>query len=154
MRRLLLALVVCGGCSSSDDTETDAADIVETRETIRGERICELNELFILGDSLGMRVYNNAGLHDCPDAWLQQIDPLQYAIGGPRWRSSDQVNPLGDAQPDGIPEEVPEGLGYDMVVAATVTLMELTALEMQLGARLPPSMIFLSRPAQRFTEPR
>ena len=125
MRRLLLALVVGAGCT--DDT-------TQRSQTIRGERICELNELFIMGDSLGLRVYNNAGLHDCPDAWLEQIDPQQYAIGGPRWRSADRVVTLGGAEVNAVPEEIPVGLGYDMVEAATVTLMELAALEMQLGS--------------------
>ena len=133
MRRLLLALIVCIGCSSADDAEPDTVDTAQMRATIRGERICELNELFVLDDSLAIRVYNNAGLHDCPDVWLQQIDPLQYAIGGPRWRSADLVITLGNAEVDAMPEEIPEGLGYDMVEAATVTLMKLSDLETQFG---------------------
>ncbi|MEL6349212.1 MAG: hypothetical protein AAFV53_39275 [Myxococcota bacterium] len=120
---LLPALLALSACSG-DTQDTAEAE----RDSIRGQRVCELNELIIEDDTLKMLVWNDVGLHDCPDEWLEQIDPEVYAIGGPRWRSVDQVFSLGDT-PDATPEEVPAGLGYQMAKAATVDLFDVATLE-------------------------
>ena len=130
MRALSLVLGSCVACGGAGDTG-EGADT--SRETIRGVRTCELNELIILDDMLGIRVYNDVGLHDCPDEWLAQIDADAYGVGGPRWRSVDQAVPLDDDALDAEPQEVPEGLGYQMQEAATVSLMALSVLEEKLG---------------------
>ncbi|MEL6186919.1 MAG: hypothetical protein AAFU79_20025 [Myxococcota bacterium] len=141
MKRLCLAAVLLlAGCSGTDtdDTEqmTDAGNMGDSPETERGVRICELNELFIADDALWIRVWNDVGLHDCPDDWLSAIDMDAYAVGGPRWRSVDTVVPIGGTPDLGTPEEVPAGLGYMMVEAATVELFPLSTLEQQLGTTI------------------
>lgn len=137
MRTLSLALAFCVACGADGDTGTDAVDTAETsQETARGARICELNELIITDGMIGIRVYNDVGLHDCPDEWLAQIDPEMYAVGGPRWRSVDRAVALGDAMSDATPEEVPAGLGYQMMEAATVELFEVSVLEEKLGVAI------------------
>lgn len=121
------------------EDEGDEADTGETDgepETARGVRICELNELYIDGDALWLRVWNDVGLHDCPDEWLAAIDPDAYGVGGPRWRSVDSVVPIGDMPQLGAPQEVPPGLGYSMVEAANVELFPLAGLEEQFGTTI------------------
>lgn len=134
------------GAGTGTDEDTQADDSTTTAEettsgessdtggdTVRGLRICELNELFIAEDSLALRVWNDVGLHDCPDEWLAAIDRDMYAVGGPRWRSADKVTPI-DGVPDlGEPQEIPAGLGYQMVEAAVVQFLPLAALEQQFG---------------------
>jgi len=127
-----LALLICAACASSSPADTATS---EARPTIRGQRICELNQLAVEDGYLVMNVYNDMGMHDCPDAWLEQIDPTQYAIGGPRWRSADYATTLGDA-PELVPVETPPGLGYDMALAASVALVEVSMLEEQLGTTI------------------
>lgn len=119
---------------SGADAETEGGDTSDPgTQSQRGVRICELNELFVSGETLSLRVWNDVGLHDCPDAWLAAIDRDVYAVGGPRWRSIDEATPI-DGVPDlGTPQEVPAGLGYEMVEAAVVELFPIAALEGQLG---------------------
>ena len=71
---LALALIFCISCDNQGDPATDSGDTAApARETIRGVRTCELHELILLDDTVGIRVYNEVGLHDCPDDWLAQI---------------------------------------------------------------------------------
>ncbi len=125
-----------GAAESSGDGGSTGPGVVDTdadADSLRGVRTCELNELYIAADALWMRVWNEVGLHDCPDDWLAAIDADAYGVGGPRWRSVDTAVPI-DGMPElGTPEEVPPGLGVSMVEAAAVELFPLSALEMQLG---------------------
>lgn len=122
--------VACG--ASPDETP---------RASVRGQRTCELYELAIEGDDLTLVAWSDGGLHDCPDAWLAAIDRGRYAVGGPRWRSIDEivaVDANGDpVEPtDRIIEEVPAGLGQQMQLAATVALVPIATLEQQLGVTI------------------
>jgi len=123
-----------GDAGSEDDSEDDSEDTGDVPETLRGVRTCELNELVIMDGAVWMRVWNEVGMHDCPDDWLASIDSEVYAVGGPRWRSIDTANPLGGTPDFGMPQEVPAGLGYPMVEAAAVELFPVSVLEGQLGA--------------------
>lgn len=121
--------------ASGEGTQGDSTSDMGAQSQ-RGVRICELNELFISEGSLSLRVWNDVGLHDCPDEWLAAIDPDMFAVGGPRWRSADEVTPISGTPDLGRPQEIPAGLGQQMVEAAVVQLLPLTALEGQLGVTI------------------
>ncbi len=133
---LFLSFTLSAALPACDSSTLDEAP-PEARESLRGARVCELFELRVEGEHLVMDVWNSGALHDCPDEWLAAIDPQRYAVGGPRWRSVDELQPVDtEGEPvdfDAEFLEVPAGLGYDMFLAAKVLLMPLAAIEGMLG---------------------
>ena len=127
----LASLLGSTACEAPDDT------LDEPRSSERGTRICELFELAIVDGKLGARVWNNGGFHDCPDDYLAAVDRDRYGVGGPRWRSVDEIVTI-DANGEPLEvepavAEIPAGLGHDMFLAAEVGLVPISALEQQLG---------------------
>lgn len=118
------------------------AQIPDGVPSMRGERTCELYELRIDGEMFILDIWNNRDLHDCPDDWLAQIDESAFYVGGPRWRSVDAVRTIdenGNLVTSIVPPaedslaEVPPGLGLQMSLAATVSLVEVAKIERRDG---------------------
>jgi hypothetical protein len=146
----LLAALLTGGLAFGQTTEGDQA-------SMRGQRICELYELTLDEGQIVANIWNNFGFHDCPDAWLEQIDRADFFVGGPRWRSVDEavvVDEAGElvAPPSDdshVVREVPAGLGLTMGLAARVPLpITVDQLERQLDREIT-SMDDLPRQARQ-----
>ncbi len=118
------------------------AEISNDTSSARGVRTCELYELRIDGEFFVLDIWNNRDMHDCPDEWLAQIDESSFYVGGPRWRTVDLFMAIDEnGEPADASDmfgedaiaEIPAGLGLDMALAATVTLVEASKIERRDG---------------------
>ncbi|MEM8857307.1 MAG: hypothetical protein AAGD96_03250, partial [Chloroflexota bacterium] len=128
-----------------------AAKVPADLETNRGARDCELFNVVIEGDQLVMHVWQNGGQgHDCPDDWLASIDPSEYFVDGPRWQPIDYILSLDDdlnfildeatfLERDPVIQEIPEGSGITMVLAATVEIGPIQTISNNLDIELDES---------------
>lgn len=147
------------GCSSPvDDVDEGpeviaelAAKVPADLEPNRGARDCEVFNTVIEGDQLVMNVWQNAAQgHDCPDDWLASIDPREYFVDGPRWQPIDYILSVDEdlnfildeasfLGRDPVIQEIPEGSGITMVLAATVEIGPIQAIANNFNVELDDS---------------